>query len=277
MILPKSILLGIACLGAVMLVLALLVRLMENSITFHPTGNLELNPADYGLDYREIRLTPGERGVTLHGWYFAPADGKAPVLLVCHGNAGNISHRLEWLVPFLRRGWGALLFDYRGYGLSTGKPTERGLYKDAETAYEFLAGTEGLEPRRIVIFGRSLGGAVGTWLAARKQCGRLVLEGTFTSGAAISRRIFGFIPLHLATRYRWNTARELEAVKAPVLILHGTSDSVVPFELGQDLVEIKPAGRKLEFVRVDGGDHLNLHLILGTGYYDTVERFVLSE
>ena len=104
MILPKSILLAAGSVGIVLLALAVLVRLLENSITFHPTSRLEITPDDYGLDYRDVRLELPAEKITLHGWWFEPADEDKPVLLICHGNAGNISHRLEWLVPILRLG-----------------------------------------------------------------------------------------------------------------------------------------------------------------------------
>jgi uncharacterized protein len=277
MVLPKSILLAAGSIGFVLLGLAILVRLLENSITFHPTSRLELTPDDYGLDYHEIHVELAEEAILLHGWRFDPASKKHPVLLVCHGNAGNISHRLEWLVPMLKLGWGAVLFDYRGYGLSGGKPSEQGLYRDCEAMYDYLTDELKIEPERIVLFGRSLGGAPATWLAARKPVARLVLEGTFSSAAAMSRRLFGFLPLHYAGRYRWPVAQYLRLVRSPVLIFHGTHDSVVPFELGKKLAAAAGEGQDVAFRRVEGGDHLNLHHIMGKDYYDEIERFVDSE
>ncbi len=277
MFLPKSILLAAGSIGVVLLGLAILVRLLEDSITFHPTSRLELSPDDYGLDYREIRVQPAGEHLSLHGWLFDPASEKHPVLLVCHGNAGNISHRLEWLVPMLQLGWGAVLFDYRGYGLSGGKPSEQGLYRDSEAVYDYLTIELGIAPERIVLFGRSLGGATAAWLAARKPVGRLVLEGTFTSAAAMSRRLFGFLPLHRAGRYSWPVAQNLKLVRSPVLIIHGTDDSVVPFVLGKKLAGSATEGQNVTFRRVEGGDHLNLHHVIGKGYYDEIERFVGGE
>jgi uncharacterized protein len=274
MVLPKSILMAVGSIGFVLLGLAILVRLLENSITFHPTSRLEITPDDYGLDYREIRVELAEENLRLHGWQFDPVSEKHPVLLICHGNAGNISHRLEWLVPMLKRGWGAVLFDYRGYGLSGGKPSEQGLYNDSEAMYDYLTGEMEIAPERIVLFGRSLGGAPAAWLAGRKPVGRLVLEGTFTNTAAMARRLFGFLPLHYAGRYSWPVAKHLGLVSSPVLIIHGTNDSVVPFELGKQLAETADKGQDVTFRSVEGGDHLNLHHVIGQGYYDEIERFV---
>ncbi len=276
MVLPKSILLAAGSIGVVLLALAILVRLLENSITFHPTSRLELTPDDYGLNYRQFRLELAGENVELDGWQFDPANDKLPVLLVCHGNAGNISHRLEWLVPLLKLGWGAVLFDYRGYGLSSGKPSEQGLYRDSGAVYDYLTGKLKVAPERIVLFGRSLGGAPAAWLAARKPVGRLILEGTFTSAAAISRMLFGFLPLHYAGRYRWPVAENLRLVRAPVLIIHGTEDSVVPYALGEKLAAGAAEGQKFSFLRVEGGDHLNLHHVIGKKYYDEIRRFVVG-
>ncbi len=276
MVLSKSILLAAGSIGVVLLALAILVRLLENSITFHPTGRLELTPDDYGLDYRQFRLELAGENVELFGWQFDPADDKSPVLLVCHGNAGNISHRLEWLVPLLKLGWGAVLFDYRGYGLSGGKPSEQGFYRDVGAVYDYMTGTLKVAPERIVLLGRSLGGAPAAWLAARKPVGRLILEGTFTSAAAISRTLFGFLPLHYAGRYRWPVAENLRLVRAPVLIIHGTQDSVVPYALGEKLAAGAAEGQKVAFLRVEGGDHLNLHHVIGKKYYDEIRRFVVG-
>ena len=274
MILPKSILLAFASVSAVLLALALLVRLLENTITFHPSGTLEITPDDYGIDYRELSLKPAGEDISLHGWYFAPAAENSPVMIVCHGNAGNISHRLEWLVPFLRRGWGAVLFDYRGYGLSDGKPSEQGLYRDSGAVYDYVTGELGIAEERVVIFGRSLGGAPAAWLAANRKASRLILEGTFTSGADIARRLFGLLPFHFAARYRWPVAENLRKVDEPVMVIHGTADSVVPFNLGEKLAAGAVEGQKVMFRRVEGGDHLNLHHIIGEKYYKDIERFV---
>ncbi len=274
MFLPKSILLAVGSIGIVLLAMAILVRLLENSITFHPTSRLEITPDDYGLDYREIRVELTGEKITLHGWYFSAASAQLPVLIICHGNAGNISHRLEWLVPMLKLGWGAVLFDYRGFGLSGGKPSEQGLYHDSEAIYDYVTITLGVEPRRLVLFGRSLGGAPAAWLAARKPVGKLILEGTFSSAAAISRRLFGYLPLHYAGRYRWPVAQNMRKVRVPVLIIHGTEDSVVPFSLGEELAASAADGQDITFRRIEGGDHLNLHHILGEKYYEELARFV---
>ena len=135
MALFKSVLTLLLYAAAVLTVLLLIVRLLEDRLTFHPTAELEFQPGEFGLKYEEAIIRVGAND-SLHGWYFPPADSSAPVLLIFHGNAGNISHRLEWLAPFIERGLGALLFDYRGYGLSSGRPSEKSFNQEALAVWE---------------------------------------------------------------------------------------------------------------------------------------------
>ena len=193
MVLVKNIFLGIFSVAAVLLVLAVLVRLLENWITFHPWRELELRPENYGLSAEQTRIRSG-RGDTIHGWYFKPARADAQVIVFFHGNAGNISHRLDLLAPFVRRGLGVLLFDYRGFGLSTGKPSEKAFQQDALAVWDYLTRVKGIATEQLVAFGRSLGGAPATYLAAERKVGRLVLEGSFTSGRDTDIRFSAVAP-----------------------------------------------------------------------------------
>ncbi|MBN2290479.1 MAG: alpha/beta hydrolase [Candidatus Glassbacteria bacterium] len=267
----KSLWVGSVSMLVVLLVVALLIRLLENRLTFFPSAVLEAHPDSYGLSYREMLLEPAGGG-TVHGWYFPPARADAPVLVVFHGNAGNISHRLDWIAPFVRRGLGALLFDYRGYGLSQGRPSEKSLQEDALAVWDYLTGSAALPARRLVLFGRSLGSAPACYLAVQRQVGGLILEGAFCRGSEMARRIFGFLPVHLVMKNRWEVAGMLSGVRVPTLIIHGTADEVVPFEFGKRLAQTKGPPR-LEWWQVSGGGHLDLHFLLGESYYGRVERF----
>ena len=267
----KSILVGSFSLVVVLLVLALLVRLLESRLTFYPSAGLDEHPEDYKLAYEEILLEPAGGG-TVHGWYFPAAEENAPVLVVFHGNAGNISHRLFWLAPFVQHGCGALLFDYRGYGNSRGRPSEKGFQQEATTLWDYLVESRGLAARRLVLFGRSLGSAPAAYLAAERPVGGLILEGAFGCGADMARQIFGFLPMHLFSKNRWEIAGALARVRVPTLIIHGTADEVVPFELGERLAETKGPS-SLEWWPVAGGGHMDLHQSLGAGYYDRIEKF----
>lgn len=263
---------GVISLALIIIVLALIVYLLEDKLTFYPMRNLELVPEDFGLSYEEISLRPSGSD-TIHGWFFKPRDEKTPVLAIFHGNAGNISHRLDWLTPFIKRGFGALLFDYRGYGLSSGSPSEKAFEEDALAVWDFLVHQKGIAPRLIVPFGRSLGGAPATFLAAERPVGSLVLEGAFGRGKDMAGRIFGFLPFHLVMKNRWEVAANLSRVRVPVMILHGREDEVVPFSLGERLAQTKGPPKVLWWPVV-GGRHLDLQIILGASYYERIGNFV---
>jgi uncharacterized protein len=261
---------GALSLSAILVLTFLVLRLIEQRLTFYPVRDFESMPENFGLRHEEVLLGPGPEG-SIHGWFFAPRSETDPVLLVFNGNAGNISHRLDWLAPFVRRGLGALLFDYRGYGLSGGQPGERAFQEDALAVWDFLTTEKGFAPGRIVLAGWSLGGAPAAYLASVRPVGGLILEGTFTRGRVMARQIFGPLPVYLAMKNRWEVAGRLSSVRAPILVIHGTRDSVVPFSEGLELV--RTAGRAVEWWPVQGGDHLDLHCLLGEKYYDRIERF----
>ena len=272
MVLLKSLSIGLLSVAFVLAALALLVRLLENRLTFYPWREFESLPEDFGLEYEEIRLCPAA-GDTIHGWYFRPRETDSPVLLLCHGNAGNISHRLEWLAPFVEAGLGAVLFDYRGYGLSSGKPGEIAFREDALAVWDFLTRQKGIPPRDLVVIGRSLGGAPASWLAGERESRCLVLEGVFGQGKEMAAKLFGFLPVHLVMRNRWALAEYLKRVRVPVLIIHGTRDEVVPFRLGERLAaQCDPS--RVAFWPVEGGGHLDLHQLLGEEYYRRILKFI---
>jgi hypothetical protein len=162
--------------------------LAQPGMIFYPTVTLAATPRDWGLDYQDLVLST-EDGVRLHGWYI-PAEGSQRVLLFFHGNAGNISHRGESIAIFHRLGLSVLIIDYRGYGRSEGTPSEDGLYRDARAAWRWITEEQGLPAEQIVLFGRSLGGAVAANLAAEVQPGGLILESSFSSARDAARVIF---------------------------------------------------------------------------------------
>ena len=178
--------------GAVYLGLCLLLMLRQSRYVYHPDRTVSLTPDRIGLAYEALRLKT-EDGETLAAWWI-PAQRAAPTLLFFHGNAGDIGDRLGSIRTFHDMGLNVLIFDYRGYGESTGKPSEPGTYADAMAAWTYLNAERGIPPSRIVVFGRSLGGAVASWLAARVDPGALILESTFTSAPAMAHGMFPFLP-----------------------------------------------------------------------------------
>ena len=199
----------------------------------------------------------------VHAWYFA-GD---PVVLLCHGNGGNISHRLEKLRLIKRAGAGALIFDYRGYGKSEGTPSEKHTYEDGEAAYRWLASTT---TARIVLYGESLGGGVATELATRVPAAGLVLDSAFTSALDMGKRIFPWLPVRLLVRYKYDNLAKIAAVKMPVLVMHSPQDEIIPYDMGRRLFEAAPG--KKAFVEMRGGHNDGFYLSRDA-YVDGLKSF----
>lgn len=224
--------------------------LQQPAMIFFPTRALESTPADWGMAYQDVALTT-EDGVDLHGWYL-PRDGARRVLLFFHGNAGNISHRRGSIEIFHRLGLNVLIIDYRGYGRSAGTASETGMYRDADAAWRHLTETRGVRETDIVVFGRSLGGAVAAELAARRHPAALILESTFSSARAASRSVFPWLSRLVVLRFDFDTAARLPAVRCPVLVLHSPDDEIIPYALGEQV--FAAANEPKFFVRLRG-DH----------------------
>ena len=155
--------------------------------------------------------------------------------MLFHGNAGNISHRVDYAAMFDRLGFSTLLVDYRGYGRSSGAPSEQGTYRDAAAGWRWLTETKGIAAGDIVLFGESLGGGVAAWLAAREKPRALVLASTFSSVPDLAAEIYPFLPVRFLSRYKYNTLDALARVHAPVLVAHSKSDDIIPYSHGERL------------------------------------------
>ena len=226
----------------------LLVYFGQSRLVYFPEKQLSNTPDVIGLDYATVSIPVGN-GETLHGWWMSVQDAKGTVLFF-HGNAGNISHRINYLTMFKRLGYNTLLFDYRGYGQSSGTPSESGMYQDALAAWHYLIGTKEIAPERIVLFGESLGGAVASWLAAREKPGLLVLASTFTSVPELGAEIYPFLPVRWISRFEYNTLASLQAVSCPVFIAHSPQDEIIPFRHGQRLFQVAPEPK--QFLPLEG-------------------------
>jgi fermentation-respiration switch protein FrsA (DUF1100 family) len=190
-------------------------------------------PADMGLRYEEVWLRSSD-DLRLHAW-FIPADRARATLLFFHGNAGNISHRLDSIAIFQQLRLAVFILDYRGYGHSEGRPGEDGTYRDAEAAWRYLTLERNLPPGEIVIFGRSLGAAIAAWLAARVQPAALIIESAFTSVADVAAKYYWFLPVRALARYRYDTLTYLSEVSCPLLVVHSAQDEIIPVEHGKRL------------------------------------------
>jgi uncharacterized protein len=227
-----------------------LVALLQGCMVHFPSRELVGSPADRGLGYEDVTINTQD-GEQLHAW-FVPVPEARGALLFLHGNAGNISHRLESLEIFHQLGVSVLIIDYRGYGKSTGRPSEEGLNLDAEAGLQYLLQERGYESERVVVFGRSLGAALSAELASRHSLGGVILESAFTSLPDIGSELYPFLPVRLLLRYEYDTKAALAQVSEPVLIIHSEDDEIIPFSHGRTLYEVAPEPRYFLTIK---GDH----------------------
>ncbi|MDQ3186360.1 MAG: alpha/beta hydrolase [Pseudomonadota bacterium] len=230
--------------------LALVIFFSQAGLIYYPeTGRNTVTPDYVGLAYEPVKISTTD-GETLHGW-FVPAPAANGTVLFFHGNAGNISHRMEYLTMFHRLGYNTFIFDYRGYGQSSGSPSESGTYLDAQSAWRYLTEAKSIPPARIVLFGESLGGAVAAWLAMKEKVGMLVLASVFTSIPDMATKIYPFLPVRLLSRFDYNTIEYLQSVTCPVFIAHSPQDEIVPFAHGRALYQAAPEPKR--FLELQGG------------------------
>jgi fermentation-respiration switch protein FrsA (DUF1100 family) len=211
------------------------VSLFQSHLIYYPHIGRDMvaTPRTHGLDYEEVELTADD-GEKLAAWWVPVAQPRGTILMF-HGNAGNISHRIDYLRMFHRIGYSSLIIDYRGYGRSTGTPSEEGTYRDALAAWRHLTTQRGVAPADIVLFGESLGGAVASWLAARHAPRALVMASTFTSVPDLGQEIYWFLPVRLISRFSYDNLANLKAIDVPVMIAHSRGDEIVPFSHGERL------------------------------------------
>lgn len=251
----------ILLLGIIALLFWFLARRFERSQMYFPQAILEFKPSDIGLSYQDIYLSASD-GVRLHGWWI-PASPSRGTVLFCHGNAGNISHRLESIRIFNALGLDVFIFDYRGYGNSSGQPSEEGTYRDAEAAYSYLTDELQISPERIIIFGRSLGGAVAVELAQKIKAGALICESLFTSAEDMGRMMYPYLPVKLIISNKYDSISKVGKISIPKLFIHSSEDEMIPFEQGKKLFEASAPPK--EFLEIRGSH--------GDGFRETGERY----
>jgi fermentation-respiration switch protein FrsA (DUF1100 family) len=212
-----------------------LLFLFQERLAYYPEIGREMHssPREHGMDYQALTLNTADEE-RLDAW-FVPAPQAQGVVLFLHGNAGNLSQRLDSIAMFHRLGYAVLIFDYRGYGRSSGKPSEAGLHLDAETAWAYLTEVRGIAPDDIVLFGESLGGALAAHLAARQRPGALVLASAFTSVPDLAADLYPWLPARWLARLRYDTRAALARVDCPVLVAHSPDDEIIPYHHGQEL------------------------------------------
>lgn len=248
-----------------------LLYAFQGQLVYFPMREIVATPRDRGLDFEDVYLET-EDGVRLHGW-FVPAAPERAVLLYFHGNAGNLSHRVERTKVFHDLGLSVLALDYRGYGRSEGRPSEEGTYRDARAAWRYLAETRRIAPDRIVLFGRSLGAAVAARLAVEVAPRALILDSAFTSAVDLGAAVYPWLPVRLLARYRYPTRENLKQVNRPVLIVHSRNDEIVPFHHGEALYAA--ANPPKVFLEIAGG-HNDDFFVRDRRYADGLDAFLTA-
>lgn len=258
--------------GGYVLVCAIAFALQARLVYF-PDHDDAGDPSRVGLDFREVffETVSGRR---LHGWMVpAPDGGTGYTLLYCHGNAGNITHRLESIRQFVELGLSVFIFDYGGYGKSEGRPGEQTTYDDAEAAWDCLTGELGVDDRTVILFGRSLGGAVAIEMARRVRARALIVESCFTSVPELGSRLYPWLPVRLLSRIRYDNARKVTRLRLPKLFVHSMDDDVVPFGMGRRLYH--RAARPKEFLRIRG-THNDGFIVSEPAYDEGIRKFLES-
>jgi len=213
-----------------------MLRQFEHSQVYYPQRQLEASPNELRRPFEDARFKSSD-GVQLHGWFF-PANTNSPrahlAFLICHGNAGNISHRLGLCGGLLGTGASVFVFDYRGYGQSEGRPGEEGTYLDAQAAHAWLR-QKGFRGEHIIAFGESLGGGVASELALRETLGGIVLQSTFTSIPDIGAELFPWLPVRWISTIKYDTQVKLPRINVPVLVMHSREDDLIRFHHAEQI------------------------------------------
>ena len=243
--------------------------LFEERFIYFPSRQIEATPDSLGLEHDEVFLDASD-GTRVHGWFLPAFPSRRPpyTVLFCHGNAGNISGRLDRsLLLHSKLGLDVFFFDYRGFGRSVGRPSEEGTYRDAVAAHRYLVEERGIARERLILHGESLGAAVAIELSLRKDAAALVLEAPFTSIADMVRVAYPLLtPFTSFVRTRYDNLKKIPEVSLPLLLFHGRRDPVVPFEQGEAL--FRAAREPKTFVAVENAGHADSFLAGEEAYWN---------
>lgn len=251
-----------------------IIRLMVTSFLFFPEKDFYELPQDYGLRAEDVFMTTPDK-VRLHGWFFEAPQAKA-TLLFLHGNAGNISGRLSKVQGWVERGVSVFLVDYRGYGKSEGAIKKGSdLVSDARSALHWLQESKQILPSQIILYGESIGSYPAIELAKESKFRGLILEAAFSSLGELAKKHYSWAPEFLLKDFQMNNLDGIQAVKAPVFIMHGELDEICPKRMGEELYELAPPPK--EFYAVQGAQHNDLPLVAGSNFFEYPYRFLTKE
>ncbi len=244
---------------------------IEDRFIFHPSVEIVQTPLHAGLQFQDHFFTTAD-GVRLNGWFIPHRDARA-TLVWFHGNAGNIGHRVENIKLLHDKvKIHIFIFDYRGYGRSTGSISEEGTYRDGAAALDFVRQQLGVDAKNLIIFGRSLGAAVAAEMALRFACRGLILETPFTSIRDMAKTVFPVLPIGPLLQTRFDVLEKVAKVTVPLLVLHGDRDDLVPYEQGRKVFAAARAPK--EFYTIRGATHNDTYRVGGDAYFERLRGFV---
>ena len=256
-----------------LIALKLLVLWLEPKVAFYPIRGVQETPAVARLPFVDVSI-PTDDGETLHGWWLEDPQARAQVVFF-HGNGGNLSLWLDVIVDMRRRGLSVLAIDYRGYGGSSGHPSEAGVYRDADASIHLFSARFRMEGLPLIYWGRSLGSPVAAYAASRSAPDGLVLESPMPHARSLLTNNPIVWLLSFFSSYKFSTSEFLAALDVPLLIVHGDSDSLVPYAAGQRVYAAAHTARKT-FVTIAGADHNDLHVTNPPVYWNAIDTFIAA-
>ncbi|KPK99221.1 MAG: hypothetical protein AMJ95_00295 [Omnitrophica WOR_2 bacterium SM23_72] len=248
--------------------LMLYIKYIESKAVFFPQKQIEFFPSDANLAFEDVLFNTPD-GLKLNGWFIAQ-PGASYTLLLFHGNAGNIGHRLDKLLALRPTGANIFIIDYRGFGKSEGRISEKGLYLDAQAAYDYLVEIRKIPPAQIILYGESLGTAVAIDLAAKAGVRAIIVEGAFSKGRDMACRMYPFIPSFLFSD-SYNSLKKIARIDVPKLFIHSRDDEIVPFKLARKLYEASRQPK--EFAEISGG-HNSAFMDSKEQYISAIDAFI---
>lgn len=250
----------------------LFLMIFEKQLIYYPMQGVEVTPKALGLSFEDVTIDV-EPGVKIHGWFIKGSkEPSVATILFSHGNAGNIADRLDRVLSWRELGADFLLYDYRGFGRSTGSPDEDGTYLDGRAAYNYLVKTRGIDPKRLVLMGESLGCAISIELALDSPAAGLVLEAPFASIPHMASAIYPFLPAKFFVRTRYDNLEKIPRVKAPLLVIQGTRDEVIPVAQGKMVFDAASSAK--QYLAIEGAHHNDVYVIGGTQYKTSLSAFL---
>lgn len=262
--------------GAIALYLVMLIYLyfVQKTLVFFPSKDFIATPDQIGLKYEDLNFELDAEN-KIHAWYFPnnheTITDSTKVVLFCHGNAGNISMRFPTIELFNDLNIPFMIFDYRGFGKSTGELSEKSTYEDARRCYQYLIEEKKYKPENIIIFGRSLGGAVATELAKNEKSAGLILESTFSSAKDAGARIFPIFPIRLLLKYNYDSKSKIDRINCPLLVIHSPADDIIPYDMGESLFQL--AKEPKTFLKISGL-HNERGYLRTPEYINTIKSFI---